>query len=320
MKNGTIVSEYINFSKQCLNCYFQKILVQHYEQEIVKALINDYIDARYYFTSSNLPLNIRQALNKAKLKYKGQDALKAEKIVQTFNFIMYFDNVIEAESTVKIVEAISAFRQMVLGIEKEKDFNEELLNMVREDLIKKKDFLEGYSNDKFKFDTLLTTQARVYDVVLNQNLNFPNVYSPRVIDKLFNSKNIIEKRALVEYNYTALAVLKDIIQGNLAEYLVVYPENISETEEELKRLFGLLDHSILKRRVCIKIKFEEFLNEKNKIFNLMKDGYRFAVYLENSFVEDETNLNYLRVFKYIIINRRNSFVEINDYKNVIKVE
>ena len=320
MNSDTIVSEYISFSKQCINRYFKKILEENYHQEIVNILINNYIDSRYYSNSDNLPLTIRTNLNKAKASFKGADLQIADNVIKTFNFILYFDNVIECESSVKVVEAIANFRETVLSIKQNKSFNDSLLEMVKEDLIKKKEFLDSFDSDKFQFDCQLTNLDRVYDVSLNQSLKFPNVYSSRAIDKVFKSKDLAEKRSLVEYNYTALQVLRDLIQGNHYEYLVDYPSAISEKEEDFRKLFDVLDHEMLRKRISIKISFADFLKEKSKIYEYMREGFMFVACLDNSFIEDEANLNFLKIFKFIMVKRRNSFIDINNYKNVIKVE
>lgn len=317
---NNIISEYINFSKQCINRYFKKILANQYQQEIVNKLVNNYIDSRYYSSSDNLSLLIRNNLNKASSEFTGADKELADNVVKTFNFILYFDNVIECESTVKVIEALANFRENVLKIAKESSFEEEFLEMLKTDLIKKKEYIDSFDAKKFDFECSLTTHDRLYDVTVNQNLKFPNVYNSAVIDKVFKSKDLADKRTVLEYKFTSLQVLKDLIKGVTYEYLVTYPSGISTKEGELEKLFAILDNEVLIERVSIKINFDDFINEKEVIYEYMRKGYKFAVILKNNFVEDETNTRLLTVFKYIIINRRNSFIEVNNYKNTIKVE
>lgn len=320
MNESNIVSDYIVFSKQCINKYFKIILDKDYNQDICNKLINLYIDTRYYSSNSNLPFAIRATLNNALTEFKGLDLKTALNVVKTFNFIMYFDNVTECDSVVKVIEALAEFRQNVLNIPSDKVFQEKLLETIKEDLIKKKEYIDAFDVDKFNFEQSLTNIDKVYNVILNQNLKFPNVYNSAVIDKVFKSKDLADKRALVEYNYTAHQVLKDIIKGNHYEYLVDYPREISKKEEEMDKLFNIFNNEVLIDRISIKINFDDFLKEKEKIYTYMRNGYKFAVQIDNKFIEDNHNLNLLKVFKYIIVKRRNSFIEINTYKNIIKVE
>lgn len=317
---NNIVSEYINFSRQCINRYFKKILANQYEQEIVNKLVNNYIDSRYYSNNDNLSFLIRTNLSKASEEFTGGERKTADNVVKTFNFIMYFDNVIECESTVKVIEAIAGFRLNVLDIETDKAFEDSLLEMVKEDLIKKKEFIDSFDAKKFDFECNLTTKDGLYDVVINQNLKFPNVYNSVVIDKVFKSKDLADKRAQLEYNFTALQVLKDIIKGNYFEYLVSYPSGISTKEGDLEKLLAILDNEVLIDRISIKISFDDFMMEKDTIYEFMRKGYKFTTMLNNNFTEDDHNIRLLTVFKYIIVNRRNSFIEVNNYKNTIKVE
>lgn len=318
--NSNIISEYINFSKQCINRYFKTILGKEYNKDIVNKLINSYIDSRYYTNSENLPLTIRTNLNEAAKDFKGIDLKLAHDVIKTFNFIMYFDNVIECESTVKVIEAIASFRVNVLGMKKDNKFNDSLFEMVKEDLIKKKEYLDTYDGDKFNFEYSLTNKDNVYNVHLKQNLKFPVVYNSTVIDRVFKSKELDNKRSLVEYNYTALQILRDIIQGKYYEYLISYPSSISQKVKNMEKLFIIINHEMMLNRITIKINYEDFIREKEYIYEYMRMGYMFAACIDNTFIENDTNLNFLKVFKYIIVSRRNNFMEINKYPNIIKVD
>lgn len=318
--NNNIITEYINFSKQCINHYFKLIMDKKYNKDIVNKLINVYIDSRYYTNTNNLPLTIRTNLNKASEEFKGADKDVASNVIKIFNFIMYFDNVVECESTVRVIEAIAKFRTNILDIKTNEKFNNTLLEVIKDDLIKKKEFIDTIDSDKFSFETLLTTKDKVYDVIVNQNLKFPVVYNSTVIDKVFKSKDLIDKRSIVEYNFTSLQILKDLISGSYYEYLITYPPKASANPEKLEQLFNIINNEMLLSRIVIKINFKDFLNEKEIIYEYMRLGYKFAAVLENGFIEDDYNLNLLRVFKYIIINRRNSFIDVNSYKNIIKVD
>lgn len=318
--NYNIISEYVNYSKQCINNYFKKIFSDKYNQGIVNNFVNAYIDARYYEKTNNLQLNIRNKLSEILKDYSGKDIELANNIFKTFNFIMYLDNVTDADSTIEVINAINYFKEKVLLIKEDKNFVNDFFELVKRDLIKKKEYLDNINDKKFDFETNLTTYENVYDVIINQNLKFPEIYNSIVINRVFNSKEMSNKRSSIEYTYTALKILKDMIRGKYYEYMVNYPSGISNKKNSIDSLFGILDHDILKERVIIKINFEDFINEKDNLYNYMRVGYTFAVIIINDFEENKNNLELLKLFRYIIIKRKNRFEIINEYQNIIVID
>ena len=77
---------------------------------------------------------------------------------------------------------------------------------------------------------------------------------------------------------------------------------------------GLL--SFLMEKISMKIRYENFLENKEKIYELMRNGYKFAIILDNSFKVNYKNIEDLNMFKYIIINKNlKHYKEIQDFKN-----
>lgn len=319
--NYNIVTEYINFSKSCINKYLKKILGKYYNQELSNRLLNVYINSRYYdeYLSSNqdLAYNIKENLKGTKKAILNEENKKElENTMKVFEYIFYFDNVIECPSINEVIEEIEKFRKERLGINKNKKFNQDLFEMVKEDLIKKKEYLETIESKKFDFNFSLTNIRNLYDVKLNHNLKFPIVYNSVVIDKVFNSKDLAQRKSVVEFSYTALKVLKDIIKGNFEyKYLVQYPSAISKKKTLSKKMFSILDNDILKEKIFIKITYDDFNKEKDAIYGYMRNGYKFVIILDDDF--EEENLKLLSIFRYIMVSKNNSSKVINKYRNII---
>lgn len=314
-----IIGEYINYSKQCINNYFKLIFDKKYHQGLVNTFLNEYINKRYLSKDENIQLCVRKALNDTLKTIDKTNYELASNIVKTFNFIMYFDNVVDCESTKEIIEAISLFRTNVLNIKTTPKFNDALMEMVRTDLIKKKEYLDNIDDKRFEFSYFLTNLNNVYDTKVDQNIKFPDVYNSIVINRVFNSKEMSIKRSTVEYSMAALKVLKDMIAGIKYTYLINYPSGLSKNPEQFQKVFEILNHEVLKEGIVLKINFNDFLEEKEEIYKNMKEGFLFAAYL-NEFEESKTNIELLKVFKYIIIKRKSNLDVVKTFKNVILID
>ena len=51
------------------------------------------------------------------------------------------------------------------------------------------------------------------------------------------------------------------------------------------------------------INYEEFTKYKQQVFELMKDGYKFAIELDNS-IKDPNEIGKLSMFSYIIVPKK----------------
>ena len=71
----------------------------------------------------------------------------------------------ECESINEKINEIEKFRKDQLNINKNKKFNIELFNMVKEDLIKKKEYIDSIDNKKFEFEYDLTNIKNLWYLV-----------------------------------------------------------------------------------------------------------------------------------------------------------
>ncbi|NLA33132.1 MAG: hypothetical protein GX864_04265, partial [Mollicutes bacterium] len=183
---------------------------------------------------------------------------------------------------------------------------------------KKKEYLDKVNSDKFNFDFDKTNLDNVFELRINQNLKFPVVYNSVIIDKVFNSADLAQRRATIDFSFSALSVLKDIIKGEFNfEYLVNYPSAISTKKTLFNKLMSIIDNDMLKERIAIKIKYEDFISERKSIYDLIRNGYKFAIILSNDFQETEENLALLAIFKYIVLNKKNNFRYVSNNRNII---
>jgi len=323
--NYNIINEYINFAKSCINKYLKKILGKYYNQDLVNRLLKIYINSRYYdvYLSSgkDLAFNIRgNVVGAANALKNDENNQEVDYTIKAFEYIFYFDNVLECESINEKINEIETFRKENLNINKNKKFNIELFNMVKEDLIKKKEYIDTIDNKKFDFGYDLTNISNLYDVSLNQNLKFPNVYNSTVVDKIFNSSEISQRKAAVEFSFASLKVLKDVIKGNFEyKYLVKYPSGIGKKKSLSNKLYSIIDNDMLRDKIYIKINYSDFIKEKDEIYAKMRKGYKYVVIIDDTFVDDADSVKILSIFKYIIMKSNCSFNGMNRFSNIIYI-
>ena len=66
-------------------------------------------------------------------------------------------------------------------------------------------------------------------------------------------------------------------------------------------------------------KFEEFLKNKDVVYELMRDGYRFAVVIDNSFEVNNKSVEILQMFKFVILNKQiKKYNEFAPYKDKLQ--
>lgn len=320
-----VLEEYINFSKTCLKKYVKKIMVKKYDQDIFDKFISIYVDSRYYNVAPNVKksfeynvaFNLREQVSA--IKESGLDSNITEQTFKVFKYLLYFDNVKECDSIKSVIKELDEFRINELELPVDKDFQKEIYDMVKADLLYKKQFIEKLKTKNFDISFHLTNISGVYNAILQSNLKFPSLYDQKAIKKVFDSKEIFEERLIVEYSYVATQVLMDVIKGDFRKkYLVNYTVELNDKKNNLKKLLNTIDNDVAKEKVIIKLNYSDFMADKESIYIRMRLGFKYAVVIDEGFVYTENNLKFLTIFKYIIISSQSLYYkEFSQRDNVI---
>ena len=323
-----IINQYINFSKKCINKYMKFIMQKKFNQDIFDELIKTYIDVRYYdlyehqkkSNSSNITYYLSE---KTHVLMQEENKSKSEKeniknMFLIFYYILVFDNVISCDSAKQMIKKLNDFRIDKLNIN-EDNFEKEMFDMVKEDLLRKKQYITNFDNKDFNTIYNKTNIKNLYNVEIESKIKFPKIYSKYAIDKVFVSKEINEHKLFIIYPIVAAKILSNIIDGQFnKQYLIDYNINLINKEKKLKRLFSFIDDDVTKEKIIIKINFTDFLSNKNFFVNSMKSGFNYAVRIDNKFKLDRNNIDILKFFKYIVIkNSHANYKELCNLNNVV---
>ena len=129
-----------------------------------------------------------------------------------------------------------------------------------------------------------------------------------------------EDKLIIEYYLVVIQVLKDILKQNFKrQYIVEFASTILKKPKKLKSLLNIINNSGIQDKICLKIKYEQFLERKEQYYELMREGYRIAIIIDNSFETNYKNIETLKMFRFIILKRQSKhYEEIMNYKEELK--
>ena len=308
-----IINEYIKIVKKKKNEYMKLVFDNKFKKKYCDSYTEKYIKVRYYnFYEDDFNEKMRtRILDNLKKEQENlcidniEDREVIEQMCIFFYYVLYFDKVIQSRDIKKTIEKISKLRKRVLNIEDE-EFNKLVYNTMKEFEKEKEKLVERFETDDFKLKiTNYPDELNVYRVNLKYNFNFPLVYSEFAINKAFNIGIINEDKLAIEFYLISIEVLKDVLKQNFKKkYILEFAPSLFEKPKKLKSILNILNNPILQEKVSIKLRYEQFLNHKDIVYELLREGFRITAILDSSFTIDYKNIEDLKMFKYIIINSK----------------
>ena len=151
--------------------------------------------------------------------------------------------------------------------------------------MEKKEYLESFIDKNFDVN-YVKIKDNIFYCVLDHNLKFSKVFSDYLVSKVFNSKNIKEQKSFVTYPMVAVKALQDVIKGNFTKtYIVDYVFTIVSKQKKNEKLLKYLDNDIMKEKVVLKINYNEYVLNRDKVYELIRKhfytGVNFAVTWQN---------------------------------------
>lgn len=303
------IDKYIKFIKDYLTEYFKLIVKDKYKKIVYNEMLNTYIDIRYFNKYDKKYKQIEK-----NIEYYIQENLRTlieedNKLVKNVNelyyffwYLLYLDNTLEYDNLDKLIDKIIIDRKEKLGLND--DITKELKSLVKESEKKKNNFFNEYLSDTFNLELKSTNIKNVYNVLLSYNIKFPKIYSSYSINRVFKSDIISEDMCFIEYNMISKVVLDNIINKEYnKEYLVDFPFIITSKKEKTNRLLNIITNDLIRENVIIKVTYEYYTKYKSFISDLIKDGVKFAVIIDDTFDYEESSIIWLNIFTYIITNK-----------------
>jgi hypothetical protein len=287
---NNIIGKYITNTQNNFKKYLSLILKSKYDKNICDELIQTYIDARYYNYGVDNKIRIFYRRIYSSLRKKADELIKEEprkkelidNTVSLFQYFFYFDDVRDNVEVEKIVESIQEFRIFKLNLRSAltDDFKNEFLNLVVSNMKASKKFIEGHFTDDFELEIkkINPNLNNLYRVRLKYYFDFPEIFSKEVIQEVFDTDVVGEDKLFVEYSLLSVQALYDLLNANFNKiYICDFAVSLLGKNKKLDQILEILNNQAAQDKIDFEVSYEEFLENKDAIFKIMKKGFGFAL-------------------------------------------
>ena len=145
-------------------------------------------------------------------------------------------------------------------------------------------------------------EENLYYAKLHYNITFPELYSESAIKKAREKDSISEDLTAISFLLISVKIANDLIACDFDnKYIVDLPKSYFDKKTKIKALFGTIDSVYVQDRLRIAIDFATFTRYKSYVMDYIRNGFVFAVKLDESFDYSTDNVEYLELFDKIIL-------------------
>ena len=309
--NYNIIEDYISFTREKYLGLFKIMLGSHYQRYLCSLFLDKYIEVRYfnetnYLTEKDFIKRINKELIDLTEKLADDDNIETIKnIVALFGYIVYFDDICVVSQDMELINTMLS--DDIVKI----DNKAELKSAIKEwyvDLKKKKDIFNSTISTK-DFNLLeVRLYKKLHYLELEHNVKISNLYSEYAIDKAYNTGVVNEDKLFITYILASSLVLENAINLDFSRYyLVPMASSLFEKEKKFSRLINVINNSLAKKFISIRITYSDYKSNKVKINKLINEGYSFGIELDSKYTG---NTSELVLFPYIFVDDENPEYEI----------
>ncbi len=307
---ANIMNEYLTYTEKSLNNYMKYILSTHYDKGIVTRFIGTYIDIRYsnyadgYSENAPIAKKIEHGIGVTSKELqntipdKKKDIIK--KIEEIIKEVFTLDSLYILEQQTKTIEKIEKMRNSFFEIE-DSDFVKTMDKLVKEDIRKKREYLNNFSSDTFYISKKkVEKENNMFIVEVKDRIKFPELYSELAIKKAREKSNINEDILSIGYSMLTVEIINNIISNKYdITYFINLPKSIFDKITKRNRLLSIIDSEYIIEHIELVITFDCFQKNRDIVLELKHEGYQFTLSLDKSFDYSTDNLEYLEIFDYI---------------------
>ncbi len=321
-----IMQAYINRIEKFIRDFNQMFFLEKYDKEIEDEYIETYIDARIYnFGDEKQRFFYRRifaSLINTKKEIKKQnpkiDEKMLENMLKIYQFIFYIDGVRQMPDLREFCKNICYKRVIKFEYSKVSGLDERFYKLIKDFFEWKEKFFKSFETEDFELDIQKYILIdNTYKVDLKYNFKIPYIYSDKAIDEVFNEGTINEDKLIIEYILLTMVCIEDINNSNFQKkYIVNFAKSLYEKEKKIKQVLKVIDDQAIKDKIFLKIDYQDFLKNKNIIYQYIKEGFRFAINIDDENISDIFELKKLDMFKYILVPKQNKNYDIiKGYEN-----
>ena len=329
-----IMEQYIEITKKQIEEYMKLVFKDKFNKGYCELFTERYINIHYYNYYENEVIETmrRKILNH--LKQVGEDIIinniNDRELIENmrifFYYVLYFDDVVYYKDLKNKIQQISKIRERIYGYSSEQ-FTDELYEKMQEYIKQKKEIMNRFLSDNFFIKlTNYPDKTKIFRVNLKyKNIKFPLEYSDFAINKAFQVGLMAEDKLVVEYYLAVIQILKDILKLNFKrKYILEFADTLLKKPKKIKSILNIISSSAVQDKVSLKIRYEYFVQNRETVYELMRNGYKITIILDNSFDVTFKNIETLQMFEFVIISRElKEYSEIKqnikELKNIIEI-
>jgi hypothetical protein len=172
--------------------------------------------------------------------------------------------------------------------------------LIKEDIHKKKKFINGLLSNDFRVTEKNTNLTGVFDLVFENDVKIPDLFSMVAINRVYNTGVINEDKMTVFYILATREILVDMVNFDYGKvYLLDFASDLLDKRNKLANLLKIFDIDYLKERMILKVGYQEYLKNKDRVDELIHDGLSFAIVLGQDF---DNSLILLDIFTFVIVD------------------
>lgn len=321
-----IMEQYIEITKKQIEDYMKLVLEEKFNKIYCDLFIERYINIRYYnYYENEMAETIRRKIL-SHLKQVSEDMIinnindreLIENMRVLFYYVLYFDNVVYYKDLENKIIQIAKIRMRIYGKITE-NFEKNLFQTMQKYINDKRKLVEKFLSNEFYLKiTNYPDKLKIYRVNLKfKNIKFPIEYSEFAINKAFQTGLMAEDKLVIEYYLVVLQILKDVLKLNFKrKYILEFADTLLKKPKKIKGILNIISSSAVQDKVSLKIKYEQFIQNKEIIYDLMRNGYKITIILDNSFDVTFKNIETLQMFEFVIISR--DLKKYNEIKQEVK--
>lgn len=322
-----LMDEYIKITKTFLKDFTKAFFAEKFVDAISNEYIKAYIEARIYnfeeekhrFFYRRIYINLIKKSKEIKENSSILDRQLIDDNLKMYQYVFYFDGVRGISDLKTFIKEMCEKRTTKFGIIKITGLEDRIYKMTKKYNEDKEKFIENLDTQDFtlKIEKYMLIDD-TYKVDLDFNFNLPYIYSQKVINEVYNCGVINEDKLIIEYNLLVGVCINDINKCNFdTKYLVNFANTLFEKEKKLRQTLRIIDNTAIQDKIILKIKYQDFEKNKEIIYSLMKEGFKFALILDDNFETTMDNIRKLDMFQYLLVpenNKNYDFIKENEIR------
>lgn len=309
-----LMDQYIQNTRNNIKDFTKMFFGEEYNEEISNEYIDTYIESRIYnfgegkdkFFYIRINSNLSIKKNELQMRFPKIEEKVLDDNLRIYQFVFYIDGVRPIADLPQFCKLVCDKRNTQFELKSVINLEERLLKLIKRVNEEKESFFKKYETEYFSLNIeKYKLIDNTYKVDLNYEFKIPYIYSEKVIEEVYNEGVINEDKLMIEYTLLTLLCIKDINKGKFdTKYIVNFASSLYKKKQKLKQTLKILDNAVAQDKVFLKLNYQDFEENKELIYELMKDGFRFAIIIDDTFNPSIMDLKKLSIFKYLLIEEQ----------------